>query len=201
MHIRITPSFVVASLALLVAVGGTSYAAGKVTSSQIKNNTVQSKDIKDGSLQGQDIKDGSLQGQDLKDRTVTGAEIADRSLPRTKIETKCAAGEVPISGGCTKKTAYASKLVDVEEGTQTVYLDAAADCHKRNGRLPTLDELEWIRRNPDQFAWANGNPGNYEYSSTYYIGNGIHTPVAIDGSGFLIYNAYGQSFWYHCITG
>lgn len=43
---RITPSFIVALLALVVALGGTAYAAVVVTSANIKNGTIQAVDIK-----------------------------------------------------------------------------------------------------------------------------------------------------------
>jgi hypothetical protein len=51
---------VVATLALVVAVGGTSYAAAKITG----------KDVKNGSLSGKDVKDASLTGKDLKKQSV-----------------------------------------------------------------------------------------------------------------------------------
>jgi hypothetical protein len=51
---------VVATLALIVAVGGTSYAATQITG----------KDVKNGSLKGKDVKDASLTGKDLKKQSV-----------------------------------------------------------------------------------------------------------------------------------
>jgi hypothetical protein len=51
---------VVATLALIIAVGGTSYAAVKITG----------KDVKNGSLSGKDVKDASLTGKDLKKQSV-----------------------------------------------------------------------------------------------------------------------------------
>ncbi|WP_370289182.1 hypothetical protein [Nocardioides sp.] len=55
-----TPSFVVATGALVVALGGTSYAAIKVGSEEIKNNSVRSVDIKNGTLQSRDFAPGTL---------------------------------------------------------------------------------------------------------------------------------------------
>jgi hypothetical protein len=51
---------VVATLALVVAMGGTSYAAVKITG----------KDVKNGSLSGKDVKDKSLTGKDVKKQSV-----------------------------------------------------------------------------------------------------------------------------------
>ncbi len=57
---RPTYANVVATLALVVALGGTSYAAVQVTG----------KDVKNGSLSGKDVKNSSLTGKDLKKRSV-----------------------------------------------------------------------------------------------------------------------------------
>lgn len=46
---------VTATAALVVALGGTSYAAGLITSAQIKNNTVASIDVKDRTLKTKDL--------------------------------------------------------------------------------------------------------------------------------------------------
>ena len=55
-----SPSFIVASAALLVALGGTGYAAGMIGSADIRDNTIKSKDVKDGALQAVDFKAGQL---------------------------------------------------------------------------------------------------------------------------------------------
>ncbi|MCB0905981.1 MAG: hypothetical protein KDB63_02550 [Nocardioidaceae bacterium] len=46
MRTRITPSFIVAVLALIVALGGSAYAGALITSANIKNGTIQAVDIK-----------------------------------------------------------------------------------------------------------------------------------------------------------
>jgi hypothetical protein len=62
---RFSPSMVVAVIALVCALGGTSYAALSVTSKNVKNNTLTSADVKNNSLTGQDVKDGSLSPADI----------------------------------------------------------------------------------------------------------------------------------------
>ncbi len=52
---RISPSFLVALAALIIAGSGTSYAAGKITGRQIANNAIVSKHVKDGSLGTNDL--------------------------------------------------------------------------------------------------------------------------------------------------
>jgi hypothetical protein len=57
---RPTPSFVVASAALLVALSGTGYAAGLIGTQDIKDNSIRSKDVKDGGLRAVDFRAGEL---------------------------------------------------------------------------------------------------------------------------------------------
>ena len=61
---------VIATLALFVALGGTSYAAvalapNSVGSAQLKDGAVQSSDIKDGAVGSSDIASGAIQASDL----------------------------------------------------------------------------------------------------------------------------------------
>ena len=59
---------VMATLALFVALGGTSYAAatGSIDSREIKNNTIRGKDIRRGAVQSSDVKNGSLLSGDFR---------------------------------------------------------------------------------------------------------------------------------------
>lgn len=56
----------VALLALFVALGGSSYAAIKVGSTQIVNNSIRSKDVRDNDLRSKDVRNQSLLAQDFK---------------------------------------------------------------------------------------------------------------------------------------
>lgn len=68
--IRITPSIVLASLALVVASSGSAYAAAKIGSADIRDNSIKSVDIKDNSVRGSDIKDGTLKARDFAPGTL-----------------------------------------------------------------------------------------------------------------------------------
>ena len=54
---RFTPSFVVAVLAVSLAIGGVGFAAGTITSRDIKNETIKSIDIKDDTIEFGDLSD------------------------------------------------------------------------------------------------------------------------------------------------
>lgn len=65
---RLTYANVVASIALFIALGGTSYglATGSIGSREIKNNSVRSKDIRNNDVRGRDIRNGSLLANDFR---------------------------------------------------------------------------------------------------------------------------------------
>jgi hypothetical protein len=87
---RVTFANVTALLALFVALGGSSYAAIRVGSEQIANNSIRSKDlynngvrgkdIRKGTIRGTDVHDGDLKGKDVRDDTLSGDDVKESSL-------------------------------------------------------------------------------------------------------------------------
>jgi hypothetical protein len=141
-----------------------------------------------GTVTSSQIADNTIQSRDIKNGAVEGVDVASRSLARTKISKGCASGEVAVFGGCVTK---ASK-------GPTSYQAAMDDCNQRNGRLPTTAEYAWIRSHTE-FAWADGNPSQYEFSGDY-TGQFPYTPIAFDRAGNSIDNASAMLFWHHCVT-
>ena len=64
--------------ATLVAMlgAGTVEAAKQITSSDIKNGTIQNEDIKEGTITSSRIKDGTLQGADIKDGSIGANDLS-----------------------------------------------------------------------------------------------------------------------------
>ncbi len=65
---RLTYANVMATVAVFIALGGTSYgiATGSVDSREIKNNTVRSKDIRDNQVRSKDVRNFSLLKRDFR---------------------------------------------------------------------------------------------------------------------------------------
>jgi hypothetical protein len=65
---RLTYGNVMATVAVFVALGGTSYAVatGSIDSREIKNNSVRSKDIRNNGILSRDVRDRSLLAKDFK---------------------------------------------------------------------------------------------------------------------------------------
>jgi hypothetical protein len=81
-HFKRVLSFsnVIAVLALFFALGGTVYAAAKISGAQIKPKSIPANRIKPKSLTGSQIKPKSLTGSQIKPGSLTGTQIAEGSL-------------------------------------------------------------------------------------------------------------------------
>jgi len=116
-------SNVVACLALFIALGGTVYAAGKISGKQIKPSslpgnrikpkTIAPNRIKPRSLTARQVKPNSLTGAQIDQKTLTGisaAALANVQYESTTLElswrtasatANCPAGSYAIGGGAT----------------------------------------------------------------------------------------------------
>jgi hypothetical protein len=127
---RPTPALVIAVIALFVAMGGTGYAALKVT--------------------GKNVKNGSLSGKDVKKNSLTGKQIAESKLakvPKAKLADSAAsaANADKLDGHDVKCPAFTrvflGKCWDLQiQAPRNVYA-AASECGKRGGSLPAVLEL------------------------------------------------------------
>jgi hypothetical protein len=110
----LTFSNVVAFIALFVALGGSVYAAGKISGTQIKSGSVPGNRIKAKSLTGKQIKPGSLTGTQIKAGSLTGTQIKAGSLGATQINQSTLTGVTASSIG---SVLYAVATVPVSEGS------------------------------------------------------------------------------------
>ena len=189
MKVRRSPALVVAVLALVVAMAGTSYAAVQITSAQIKNNSIKSKDIKDNQVSGKDVKDSSLTGADVQDNGLTGADVRDGSLTKADLASACPASTMAIQGACVDKTATGP----------TTYNVAVADCTGRNGRLMSADETFAVV--DSGLTWANGQNNQYEFIGDAFYGATVE-PVAVDHDlhPLPIVDRNAGTYWHRCVT-
>jgi hypothetical protein len=83
---RLSFANVTAALALFVALGGSSYAAIRVDSEQIVNNSVSSKDLLNNDLRGRDIRKDTIRGTDIRDRDLQGRDVRDDTIAGADIK-------------------------------------------------------------------------------------------------------------------
>jgi len=84
-HLR---SNAVGYIALFVALSGTAFAAGKITTKQIKKNAIVSSLIKDGQVTSADVADNGLTGADIDESSLQNVPVllADGSVTTVKLD-------------------------------------------------------------------------------------------------------------------
>lgn len=71
---------VAATVALVLSMGGTAYAATVIYSSNIADSTIQSRDVRDDNLLSRDVRNGTLTSADVLNGSLSGADVKDGSL-------------------------------------------------------------------------------------------------------------------------
>lgn len=113
---RVSPSFAVAMLALVLALTGTAYAAAK-----LPKNSVGSKQIKTNAVKSVDVKNGSLTGADVADNGLTGADVDESTLVLP-----AKAGSVTLAGTSFRPRSSSTSMTAVG-GAGAVYHSAGSD--------------------------------------------------------------------------
>ena len=78
---------IVALVALFVALGGSSYAAIKIGSGNIKRGAVNSRAIANNSVRSSDVRNSNLTGRDVKNNSLTNADIVNSNLTAKSADT------------------------------------------------------------------------------------------------------------------
>ena len=68
---------VAATLALIIALGGSAYAAVRITGANVVNGSLTGLDIKNGSITGGDIRESAINSDDVEDGSITAADLHD----------------------------------------------------------------------------------------------------------------------------
>ncbi len=124
MRSRLSYANVMATLAMFIALGGSSYAAITITGKNVKNSSLTGADIKNSSLAGADVKNGSLRAQDFRTGDLPQGPKGDKGDTGAKGET----GTVDTSNVYDKSQSDARYLEKTGK---------AADADKLDGRNAT----------------------------------------------------------------
>jgi hypothetical protein len=79
-RLRPSPAMVVASMALVISLGGVGYAAGLIGTSDIKNGAVTSPKLGPAAVRNPKIHDGAVTGAKVLDNSLTGNDIDESTL-------------------------------------------------------------------------------------------------------------------------
>ncbi len=129
---RPSPAMIVALIALFVALGGSSYAALRVTGKNVKNSSLTGKDVKNNSLTGSDVK--NLRSGDVKDFSLLAKDFKAGQLPAGAQGIQGAPGPFPdtFPSGKTARGAYAASgfatgAAQVARDGQSFFFQLAAE--------------------------------------------------------------------------
>ncbi len=123
---------VMATLAVFISLGGTSYATLQLTGH----------DVRDGSLTGRDLRRNSLGGRPIKESrldVVPHARNADRldGVTAARLFVRCPGGTVPVSDVCVEESSRARRSVHRRRSR----LRIVQQTPNPGRRLPSHDEL------------------------------------------------------------
>ncbi|HEY0632585.1 MAG TPA: hypothetical protein VGC98_11060 [Thermoleophilaceae bacterium] len=175
------------TLALVLALGGVSYAAVTINGKNIKNRTVGAAKIKKNSLTGTEINElklGKVPSAALADNATNASTVGGQQASSFKLS--CPQGLTLAIGQCFETSLR----------TAANFSDAVKTCGAVGRRVPTFGELESARQN--NVAVGDGM-NNYELSSTI----GADSPnnvLAIDPAGNRLAVTYTDATKrYRCI--
>jgi hypothetical protein len=149
---RPSHAVVVAYLALFVALGGSSFAALRVGSRQIVNNTISTKDLKNNDTRGKDVRNNTLTGADIAESklgTVPNAANAANAAAATNADTldgkdsaafkvTCPSGTLLVGGSC----------IETAVRPDAGYSDALNTCGDAGRLLASPAEVRALSRQP-----------------------------------------------------
>ena len=139
---RLTYANVMSTLAVFIALGGSSYAVTHIGSPEIANNSIRGTDIRNRSLTERDLKRNTLTGRSIRESrldTVPRARNAARvgGLTAADLKVKCPEETFPIADVCVEATPRPA----ASYGTATIVCADAGRPAGPGRRLPTQGEL------------------------------------------------------------
>jgi hypothetical protein len=169
---RPTPSMLVAVTAMVVALGGTSYAVVKpsprsVGAKELKRKAVSAAHIKANAITSRKVKDGSLKGRDIDEASLGAVPLATRA---TSVESSARAA---MAGGIERvfyrvSTVAIPPPVVVGESTQGI---GTARCDPGQlvigGGVKLEENMSVVDGYPDGAAAWTANANNDEVGQTH----------------------------------
>jgi hypothetical protein len=139
---RVTYANVMSTLAVFIALGGSSYAALHINSADIANNSVRGIDVRNRTLGEREIRRNALGGRSIKESRlarVPRARDADRvgGMTAAELVVACPSGTFPIADVCVETTPRAAAAY----GTAIVECATTGVPAGPGRRLPTHGEL------------------------------------------------------------
>jgi hypothetical protein len=189
---RLTYANVVATLALFVALGGSSYAAMKISGRQIQKKTITGQNLKPNTLGRKQIKESNLSAVP---RALNAARLDGRTAESFLV--RCPQGTLPAAGVCVETQARPP----VAYGT-AVYECGRTDTQAAAGRrLPTHNEL-MAALTHQEIQLATGGELTSEVSASTSESGRVNALTITDKSGSvgLTPDTFAGAKSYRCVA-
>ena len=164
---RLTYSNVMATLAIFVALGGTSYAAAKLTGADIRNSSLTGKDVRNSSLTGKDVRNSSLTGRDIRNGSVAQRDLGPGVLAGVQGE-RGATGATGATGAKGEK----GDKGDTGATSRWLLIDENGDIVEQSGGFTVVSK-------PGVNGQPTTNPNYYVDAGSSLVGKGITGTIAI----------------------
>ena len=155
-----------ATIAVFVALGGTSYAVLHVGTADVTDNSLRSRDIRNNTLRSRDVRDHTLRARDLRRNSLGGGVIKELTLG-----TVPSAANAERVGGATAQdlrlkcpsdtTAQAGVCIELSPRSPDGFLGASDRCDQVGRGLVTMPQL-------DRFARTKGPLPQPEWTGSVY---------------------------------
>ena len=186
---RLSYANVTATLAVFVALGGTSYAALRIGSDDVINNSLRSRDIQNDTVVSRDLRDRTIRARDVRRDslgsrvikesalgTVPRAATADRvgGVSAQDLRVKCPSDTLSKAGVCIETAAR----------SPAGFVGAVDQCSRAGRRLIPMAEL-------DLYARSNGPLPQAEWTASVYR-NPDNGPTAVEQLEAVLLSGLGD---------
>jgi hypothetical protein len=157
---------VMSTLALFIAIGGTSYATITITGKNVKDSSLTGADIKNASLRSDDIRDHALLGKDFRTGQLPAGPHGPRgpkgdpaSVDTSSVTTRGATQQGSAPYGLPELQELASVSVIVGPGSRPVFILADVEYFGETAPCQMYSVLEWDGQVQDQTLSSQHSPG------------------------------------------
>ena len=180
---------VTATLALFVALGGTSYAVLRIDSKDVRDNSLRSRDLRNDTLRSRDVRDRSLQARDLRRDSLGNGVVKESALGRVPhaLDAERLGGALAqdFRLRCPSDTiAKASVCIESTARVPTGFFGAMSTCNEHRRGLVTMPQL-------DRFARTEGPLAQPEWTGSVYR-NPANGPVLVDQLETVLLSGVGD---------
>jgi hypothetical protein len=189
---RLTYANVVATLALFVALGGSSYAALTITGRDVRDRSLSGKDLKRNTLTGRQIKESRL---GTVRRARNAARVGGRTVQRLLLH--CPDGTLPAADVCVELQARAP----ANYGSAVLTCGSTDSTRGPGRRLPTHGELRQALTHEQVQIAPGGELTGHVYPSSAQAGR-VDVLFVTDevGSVGLASDTAAKSKAYRCVA-